>query len=119
MTTHAYLALVACPHESGGVFFWHFGGSARARWVAPTKRSQISGGGAKFFGTSTRFSRKVFVGNANPPSSDTLGVRGSRFPHSLTKLEIGVMLEQNRTFFFTMVESVSYTHLTLPTTPYV
>ena len=26
MTTHAYLALVACPHESGGVFFGISGG---------------------------------------------------------------------------------------------
>ena len=67
------------------------------------RRHNIFFGGAKIFDTPTRFSRTVFVGNANPPSSDTLGVRGSRFPHSLTKLEIGVMLEQNATFYFTMV----------------
>ena len=44
----------------------------------------------------------------NPTSSDTLvylvylGVRGSRFPHTLTKLEIGVMLEQKGTFSLTL-----------------
>ena len=88
MTTHAYLALVACPHGSRGVFFGISGG-LRGRGGSLLPKGDKSRAAAR---TSTRFSRTVFVGNANPPSSDTLGVRGSRFPHSLTKLEIGVML---------------------------
>ena len=107
MTTHAYLALVACPHGSGGVFFGISGGlRGRGGSLLPKghKSRAAARRGAKIFDTPTRFSRTVFVGNANPPSSDTLGVRGSRFPHSLTKLEIGVMLEQKGTFLFTMVE---------------
>ena len=101
-----------------GRVFWHFGGSARARWVAPTKTSQISGGGARIFDTPTRVSRTVFVGNANPPSSDTLGVRGSRFPHSLTKLEIGVMLEQKATFSLTRTTSLTMKIRCYCTVPY-
>ena len=93
MTTHAYLALVACPHESRGVFFGISGG-LRGRGGSLLPKGDKSWAAARNFLAPRldRFSRKVFVGNANPPSSDTLGVRGSRFPHSLTKLEIGVML---------------------------
>ena len=50
MTTHAYLALVACPHESGGVFFGISGGP-RGRGGSLLPKGDKSRAAAREFST--------------------------------------------------------------------